>query len=94
MNQTATRPEYACFNERDLQQMREVKIAQGTTTVGTSLMQFDKVRALLSHRPLRGISARPSNHDDDDEDVKAATKALADEERVPYDDVRRDLGME
>ena len=90
MSQTITKPDKSHFDEKALRQALQSKIPQGTTiTSGTSTMNFEAVRDLLTNRPLRGIRQR----DEDTDDIRAAREALADRERIPYDDVRRELGM-
>ena len=63
-------------------------------TVGTSKMHFDEVVSQLSTRPLRGFRQPRLDDVELSDDLRAAQAALAESgDTLPYEDVRRDLGL-
>lgn len=73
----------------------EMKLGSGNAnTLATCVMQFDDVKSLLSDSPLR----RPRQARIEDlellEDLHAADDALTEStELLPYEDVRKELGL-
>ncbi len=63
-------------------------------TVGTAVMNFDQVTDLLSDHPLRCPRRQRLEDLEAQDDLKAARAALKEsDERLAYDDVRKELGL-
>ena len=91
VSQTQTKPGHTVVEQ--IAAKVQLQIPEGATaTSGTGRMDFERVQGILSDRPLRAIS--PGINYEDADDARAAREALADPERIPYDAVRKELGLE
>lgn len=76
------------------QSIQKPRLVTGNTA-GTFIMKFESVASHLSSQPLRGFRHQRLDDVEISDDLAAAQAALAEsDETLPYEDVRKELGLD